>query len=108
MLNHLLDAATRLRAGGDPAYSINPATDMSEHEFVLAMMLQLEVCKWSQVRPFIKKFRMLDADGSGKLGLEDLNKLVTFTGSADELQVEVGAMRQTAYAPQPPQYHHPY
>ena len=36
------------------------------------MLMELEICKWEQVRPFILQFRKLDVDGSGRLGLDDL------------------------------------
>ena len=47
------------------------------------MLLQLDICKMRHVRPFIKKFRALDADGSGRLGKDDLELAVRY--SEDEL-----------------------
>merc|ERR1711871_1684815 len=45
---------------------------LTELEFVLAMVIELGMLKWEQVRPFIKQFRTLDVDRSGRLGMEDL------------------------------------
>ena len=60
----------------------NEVFEIVPAQFVLAMMLELGVCEWAQVRPFLKKFRALDADGSGKLSRDDLVMLVGKQGGA--------------------------
>merc|ERR1719453_499491 len=45
---------------------------VNEYEFVLAMSLNLGILEWEQVQPFMKQFRILDADGSGHLTRNDL------------------------------------
>ena len=79
MLDGLLDCSALLRDGSQRAGTADPMS-MSELEFVVAMLLQLGICKWSHVTPFLKKFRALDADGSGQLSKDDLNLLLSPDG----------------------------
>ena len=51
--------------------------------FVLAMVIELDMLDWNQVRPFIKQFRTLDVDCSGRLGMHDLQIINSM--SSDEL-----------------------
>ena len=113
MLDSLLECAAELRATNEDTGADADASQVSELEFVLAMLLQLGVCKWSNVRPIIKKFRALDTDGSGMLGKSDLKMLMS-NKSADELQKEKSKgdtprePQPTRYAPTaayPPQYY---
>jgi len=45
---------------------------LTELEYAMAMLLELEIVTWSQVRPFIKQFRKLNVTGDGRLGENDL------------------------------------
>jgi hypothetical protein len=45
---------------------------LTELEFTLTMLLELNRITIAQLRPFIKQFRKLDVDRSGRLGLADL------------------------------------
>lgn len=79
MMASLLDAADELRADGVEAAVSASQNGLSELEFVVSMLLQLDICKMQHVRPFIKKFRALDADGSGRLGKDDLELAVRYS-----------------------------
>jgi potassium channel subfamily K len=45
---------------------------LTEMEFVLCMMLELDMMSIEDIRPFIKQFRKLDVDGSRRLNVNDL------------------------------------
>merc|ERR1712216_230984 len=45
---------------------------LTELEFVLACVVELGMIDWKQVYPFVKKFRVMDRDGNGRLNKEDL------------------------------------
>jgi len=45
-------------------------------EFVVGMLVKLEMVKWADVEPFIAQFEMLDVDGSGRLTEHDLAAMV--------------------------------
>ena len=46
---------------------------LTELEFVLCMMLELEIVEWGKVTPFIAQFRLFDLTGTGRLGQDDLD-----------------------------------
>lgn len=48
---------------------------VTELEFVLGMLIKLEIVEWGKVRPFIQKFRSFDYDGTGRLGQNDLDMM---------------------------------
>ena len=64
--------------------------------FVLAMLLQLDLVKWSQMRPFMHKFRQLDNDKSGRLGREDLQTILD-----DAKSKEPPKPKSPAFIPKP-------
>jgi potassium channel subfamily K len=66
-LDRLLDHAATLR----PLVE-RDGLGLTELEFVLAMMIELEVVEFDVVRPFIKQFRLLDVDQSRRLSRDDL------------------------------------
>lgn len=104
MLNGLLHCAAVLREAaeeGDAPPGMQ-VTHMTELEFVVAMLLQLGICKWSHVRPFIKKFRVLDADGSGQLGKEDLQGMLQ--AAPDGKKAPSRANEHVLPQPPPPMY----
>ena len=78
MLKELMETAMRLRPNVD-----RDGEGLSELEFVLAMVIELDMLDWNQVRPFIKQFRTLDVDCSGRLGMHDLQIINSM--SSDEL-----------------------
>lgn len=49
---------------------------LTELEFVLSMLIELEVVNYDKVKPYIKQFRNFDMDGSGRLGDDDLQMLI--------------------------------
>ena len=57
---------------------------VTELEFVLGMLMELEAVDVALVTPFIKQFRTLDISGDGRLGLEDLTQKETL--SKDEVK----------------------
>ena len=79
MLDNLLLHATTLR----PLVQ-RDGLGLTELEFVLAMMLELGVVEIEQVQPFVKQFRLLDADGNARLARDDLE--ATKDKSLAELQ----------------------
>ena len=68
MLDNLLTHAVRMRP-----LVVRDGLGLTELEFVLAMMLELQVVDLEQVRPFVKQFRLLDVDGNARLGRDDLD-----------------------------------
>lgn len=81
----LLEKVSQLKRKLDPALmeslmlrakEMRPDVDhnegISELEFVLAMIIELEMVGEDDVKPFIGQFRALDQDGSGRLSLDDL------------------------------------
>jgi len=79
MLDNLLEHAVTLR----PLVE-RDGLGLTELEFCLAMMIELGVVEVDQVQPFIKQFRLLDADGNARLGRDDLQ--MTCNKSLAELQ----------------------
>ena len=59
-------------AGGEGDEAARDGRGLSELEFVLTSLLELGVIEDWSIRPFIKKFRMLDVDQSGRLSRDDL------------------------------------
>lgn len=51
---------------------VRDGAGLTELEFVLAMLVELKVVRWDQVKPFIKRFRALDINGDARLGPADL------------------------------------
>uniref|UniRef100_A0A7S4T1P3 EF-hand domain-containing protein n=1 Tax=Alexandrium monilatum TaxID=311494 RepID=A0A7S4T1P3_9DINO len=49
---------------------------LSELEFVISMLLELGIVEMGKVRPFVYKFRELDADGTGWLSEADLDAML--------------------------------
>ena len=45
---------------------------MTELEFALTMLIELDIVKWETVRPFIHRFHKLNIKGDGRLGQGDL------------------------------------
>jgi len=54
---------------------IRDGEGVTELEFVLCMLIKLEIVEWGKVRPFIQKFRSFDYDGTGRLGQNDLDMM---------------------------------
>ena len=77
MMQHAVDLRPKVQRDG---------LGLTELEFVLAMMIELEVIELGQVQPFIKQFRLLDADGNARLGRDDL--MATKDKSLEELQTQ--------------------
>lgn len=49
---------------------------VDKFEFVIGMLVRLEMVHWSDVAPFIAQFEKLDVDGSGRLTEQDLAAMV--------------------------------
>jgi len=49
---------------------------LTELEYALAMLMELEIVTWEQVRPFVRHFRRLDLDSDGRLGTRDVAALL--------------------------------
>jgi len=45
---------------------------LTELEFALTMLIELDIVKWETVRPFIHRFHKLNIKGDGRLGQGDL------------------------------------
>lgn len=71
---------------------------ISELEFTLAMLIQLEMVEETDVKPFIKQFRSLDADGSGWLTSKDLEEM-TAKIKQNTQQAAAALRGQHAHAP---------
>lgn len=73
MMESLVKHAANLRSvgGGGEEHSLED-DGLTEHEFTLAMLVELGIAPWDQIRPFIKQFRNLDITGDGRLSLHDL------------------------------------
>ena len=71
LLDDLMKTAKDLRPN-----MVRDGKGLTELEFVLGMLIELEVVEWGKVRPFIKKFRTFDMNGNGRLGQEDLDMMV--------------------------------
>ena len=71
-----------LRADGVEAAVSASQNGLSELEFVVSMLLQLDIADAARAA-LHQKFRALDADGSGRLGKDDLELAVRY--SEDEL-----------------------
>lgn len=63
---------------------------LTELEFVLAMLIELKIINWDQVKPFIKQFRFMDVDGNARLGHDDLSNMLNLS------EMELRAMRSRA------------
>lgn len=74
LLNQLMDRAKQMR----PLVT-RDGKGLTELEFVLAMIVELEVVQWDQVQPFIKQFRKLDITGDARLGVDDLKLIQSMT-----------------------------
>jgi hypothetical protein len=48
---------------------------LTELEFAITMLMELEIVDVDVIRPFIKQFRYLDIDGGGRVGIDDLRML---------------------------------
>jgi hypothetical protein len=70
LLDHLLQFVQLIRPDA------TKTGGLSELEYTLAMLLELNICTWKQVRPFILQFRQLDADGSGWLSVDDMEDAI--------------------------------
>jgi hypothetical protein len=79
------DVDTEEEINAHKAYGLN------ESEFALAMMIEMDVIKLEHTTPFIKQFRMLDADGSGRLNYKDLE--LTEGKSLVDIQIEAAKRR---------------
>jgi hypothetical protein len=79
------DVDTEEEINAHKAYGLN------ESEFALAMMIEMDVIKLEHATPFIKQFRMLDADGSGRLNYKDLEQ--TEGKSLVDIQIEAAKRR---------------
>jgi len=66
LLSHAADLRPRVAQTGS----------LSELEFAIAMMLELQMVSIDQVRPFILQFRELDADHSGEINAVDLDAAI--------------------------------
>ena len=66
---------------------------LTELEFALCMMLELGVVKAADVTPFIKQFRLLDADGNAYLEHSDI--LVCENKSLAEIQASAAQRRKS-------------
>jgi potassium channel subfamily K len=49
---------------------------VDKFEFVIGMLVRLEMVQWSDVEPFIAQFETMDVDGSGRLTERDLAAMV--------------------------------
>merc|ERR1712066_1055176 len=81
------------------------ALGLTNVEYALAMLLELEIVSMDQVQPFLKQFCKLDMDNSGRLCSEDL-KLVpsVSTDDLDKLQSLNGKRAKTSRTlPSPPE-----
>jgi hypothetical protein len=67
---------------------------LTELEFALCMMLELGVVKAADVTPFIKQFRLLDADGNAYLEHSDI--LVCENKSLAEIQASAAQRRKSS------------
>jgi len=63
LLEHAVNLRPRIKRDGQ---------GLTELEFVIAMLLELDVVQLDQVAPFVKQFRLLDVDGNSRLGRDDL------------------------------------
>ena len=52
---------------------------LTELEFVVTMLMELEIVDGEVMKPFIKQFRSLDIDGEGRVGLQDLRLIKQMT-----------------------------
>ncbi|KAL1515141.1 hypothetical protein AB1Y20_004202 [Prymnesium parvum] len=57
---------------------------LSEMEFVLCMCVELELLTPDELAPFIKRFRALDVDGTGRLGKEDIEAALAMSREQKE------------------------
>mmetsp|Transcript_32772 Transcript_32772/g.89750 ORF Transcript_32772/g.89750 Transcript_32772/m.89750 type:complete len:405 (-) Transcript_32772:225-1439(-) len=71
LLDDLMKCAKELRSD-----LVRDGLGLTELEFVLGMLIELEIVEWGKVRPFILKFREFDMDGSGRLGQNDLDMML--------------------------------
>ena len=75
-LNRKLDQALldnlNMRASALRPEVARDAEGLTELEFVLGMCVELDMVDMDQITPFINKFRDLDVDGNGRLGMADL------------------------------------
>ena len=67
LIGRLMQRAVRLR----PRVA-RDGKGLTELEFVLGMLIELEAVDEELIVPFIKQFRTLDLSGDGRLGMEDL------------------------------------
>ena len=67
LFEQLMERAVQMRP-----LVVRDGKGLTELEFVLAMLVELNVVQWEQVKPFIKRFRYLDVDGDARLGRRDL------------------------------------
>ena len=68
LYEQLIEHAKRLRPKVE-----RDGLGLTELEFAITMLLQLEIVAWDQVQPFIKQFRKLNVTGDGRLGKNDLS-----------------------------------
>ena len=68
-------------------------------EFVIGMLVKLELVQWNDVEPFIAQFDMLDVDGSGRLTEEDLAAMVTKLAERCDFKAEKVPYVPPAHAP---------
>jgi potassium channel subfamily K len=101
LVNLLLQHATELRPK-----VIRDGKGVTELEFVIGMLIELDIVEWGDLRPFIKQFRSYDTTGDGRVGLEDVKR--SLAESAEERlarrnapvkMLSVAARQGLVYAP---------
>lgn len=86
LLERLQQRAAELRP------QVDHSGGLSELEFVLCMVLELEMLELGQLRPFIKQFRALDINGQGSLDADDLHLHKTLS------EHQIASMRSNNFA----------
>jgi voltage-gated potassium channel Kch len=69
---------------------------VDKFEFVVGMLIKLELISIGDVEPFVAQFEALDADGSGKLNSDDLELLVKQKQEARAESIAAKAARDAA------------
>ena len=81
---HALEKLRLIRAKLDPDLICSLDQDgngVCKLEFVIGMIVKLELLEWSDVEPFMKQFDQLDTDKSGMLDKEDLERAAELTAA---------------------------